>query len=338
MKKIIIIHVSSGLGLHFFDWSINFLSGQECIKDPMNEYNAHKYVMTSIQYPHQLDNKLPLVTQADGISYYDLVQQEKKSIDKTDASWRKKADDIIFDNFDTIINRAKNLGYQVVLVDWHPEHWLMPTYSHRYPLDYKDGSLIDQDKIMQSYMQTFFADSEQRWNNQFVWDLRERYALTIRPYLLRQNATAKLKNQHHDVYYIDTKLLWFDLLTVIKSIFQLCALSLEKSRIAPWQEIYTRWQTVHDVGFSKDYWSILHNIVNRYNMDLSSYKIDLIKEGLLQHGLIYRYNLNLKTWQLDKLPCNTADIYQLLEENTHPREFSYSKNNTINRSKEAVKI
>jgi hypothetical protein len=323
MKKILLIHCSNGLGLHFLDWSIYFLFGASCISDPLTEPTAHGHAMTIVRYPDELENDLPLVSQALGILHYDLARQQGKTMADTDVDWRQHADHLIFDNFDKIIHRAKKLDYQVVIADWHPDHWLIPTYSHRQPLAYDTGSKCHKDMVMQSYEQTFFPDSQRNWNDQFVWDLRERYALVLRPNLLWQNPVSRLIEIHHDVYHTDTKLLWFDLLSVIKSIFQLSELRWEQSRLAHWYQIYSRWQLIHDVKFSTDYWSILNSIVNGDSMDLSIYNIDLIKEALIQHGLIYKHDLNLKTWQLDKLPGNTADIYQLLEKNIHPRDFTY---------------
>lgn len=69
--------------------------------------------------------------------------------------------------------------------------------------------------------------------------------------------------------------------------------------------------------FSRNFDNIIDAIVNNRFMSLSRYRLDLIKEALIQSALITKYNLNLMCYGLDKFPDNTQDLHSLLEPNTH---------------------
>ena len=59
---------------------------------------------------------------------------------------------------------------------------------------------------------------------------------------------------------------------------------------------------------------IIYNIVNKQDMDISKYKMTVLKEGVLLHFLMFKHDLNLKT-RVETLPGNTKDISYLLGKN-----------------------
>ena len=94
---------------------------------------------------------------------------------------------------------------------------------------------------------------------------------------------------------------------------------IQQDRLPQWQVAYRDWQA-SQFDIIKFGWYLPHiieSIVKGYNFDLSSIRMDLFCEAVIQGILIQDHNLNLKCYGLEKFPSNTLELHQLLKKNTH---------------------
>lgn len=321
MNKILIVHLTIGLGLHFFDWSLNFLSNGQVIDNPLNNGQAHKHIIKVVRTPddlskyHNSDANV-LILQSVGV---DTLFDSKPSKDSHTHEGREKLKSKSFDTQIKIIQAALNQGFRVVVVDWAQHHWLIPSYQKRFNTIFFTNQQITREEQNTQWIKLFFPDAEENWKQKSIWDQRELLAVCMRPKTLAKTFATDIKTYfNNSVDYITTDRLWYNLDCVVSEY-----ISINTNKMQQWSKVYDQWKLVHDVDFSQDYKLICSDIVTGQNRDLMSYKIDFTKEALIQHAMIYAYDLNFKTWDLDKFPSNTLDLHRLLEPNIHTRSFTY---------------
>lgn len=177
----------------------------------------------------------------------------------------------------------------------------------------------DPDVIYKHFVDTFFADSHQVFQDAKltdVWDQREFIALNFNPYSRSYIEDYFDRSINHCV--IDfAEICNQD--TCILSIFDYLNLEINKDRYASWKQIYQQWQKLHyqRMRFVMYFKTIIDYIVNGYTLDLTRFNLDIMQEATIQHELIHTHNLNIKTWQLEKFN-NTKQLHKLLEPNIHP--------------------
>ena len=324
MDKILIVHLSNALGLHFFDWSLNFLSGNAGVThNPLVEKTAHAHLLKKIITVndltlHQSDNLKILILQAViNINDWNILFPANIS---THAG-REELKEFQFDHYVKIIKSAKEQGFRIILVDWAKKHWLIPTYQTRFPLSNITGALQTRNQSNTEWLDHYFPGAANKWDNTSQWDKREMLALCLRPKITCETyATSLASHFNNELDIINTDELWFNMESVL-----LKYININKDRRQEWLPIYYKWQKNHDISFSEDYWKILNAIYTGESKDLSKYNLDLTKESLIQHGMIYAYDLNFKTWQLETFSNNTHELNKLLESNIHTRDFTYDR-------------
>tara|TARA_R110000803_G_scaffold19570_1_gene51141 strand:+ start:572 stop:1552 length:981 start_codon:yes stop_codon:yes gene_type:complete len=324
MDKILIVHLTNALGLHFFDWSLNFLSGNASVTpNPLEEKTAHSHKLKKVITVndltlHQSDNLKILILQTMiNIGDWNILFP----VDLSTHEGREELNEFKFDYYVKIIKSAKEQGFRIILVDWAKKHWLIPTYQTRFPMSNVTSTLQTRDQCNADWIDNYFPKAANKWNNTSKWDKREMLAVCLRPEITGETyATSLLLQFNNELDIINTDELWFNMESVL-----LKYININKDRRQEWLPIYYKWQQNHDISFSEDYWEILHAIYNGDSKDLSKYNLDLTKEALIQHGMIYAYDLNFKTWQLETFPNNTYELHKLLEDNIHTRDFTYDR-------------
>lgn len=317
MSHILIAHVANGLGLHFFDWSLNFLNATTVVDNPMVGNTAHDFKITKISDYRELD-VFANATELTVVQSFPAVPLTKRLIH--DAYHKDLYLEQLYNTHRQTIEHALELDFKVIIVDWDDDHWLIPSYQNRYSFLHSVDSPGTREQVNQEWIELFFPDSVQQWSDLHNWDQREILALCLRPTFMRANPGIRLAEHFgNKIHLVKTNELWLNMDQIIAQY-----INIDQDRFTQWQPIYQQWRTVHDVQFSKDYWHILSDIVNNVHRDLDQYQMDFTKEALIQHGLIFAYNLNLKTWELDQFPTNTQSLTLLLEPNIHSRDFTYN--------------
>jgi hypothetical protein len=102
----------------------------------------------------------------------------------------------------------------------------------------------------------------------------------------------------------------------IKKVLKFLGLPCRTEREATWCEVHAVWRQSHMpyLDFCDDIYKIIYSIVTNKSLDLTKYKLDVLKEAVILHLLIFKHHLNLKQ-QVDRLPQNSRLIFSLLEEN-----------------------
>lgn len=337
-KTVLIFHLCGGLGLHFLDWSLQYLAGETTVQlfpsisttkllsNPLVSNTAHNHHTNPVhsaamfeQYYDASNDKLTIFQGS--INMNTLLDQKNIGFKDTSNQTRLNLSNEILNENYRIIDSALNKNTKIISVTWAKQHTLVPIYQSRFLQGYDNRSHTTVESLYQEYLDLFFPGSQIHWNSTNLWDFREALALNLQLDQLTYNCHHELvKYAKSNIFEIDTKQLWFDAENLIISMFDKFEITLDKTRLKYWKEIYQHWQKVHDVKFSEDFELILDNIYAGNDFDLTSYELTLIKEALIQHGMITRYNLNFKTWQLEKFPSNTKDLHNLLEPNIHSSE------------------
>lgn len=312
------MHRNNGLGLHFFDWSLNFLAGNSCIiDDPLTDKIAHQHQINWVHSPsdlekyHTTNNSKILVLQACRPKTCSVASKSEKTYEEYV--------NIDLANSIQIIQHALEQEFRVILIDWAKQHWIIPSYQTRLNLSLNSSRHISIEEQNIEWMKIFFSDAEEQWETKEIWDQREMLALCMRPKTFGETHAMALQTHFNNkLDYITTDRLWSELDSIISEYT-----NIDPDKMQHWLDVYKRWQKVHDVKFAEDFKYICDDIVAARYRDLTDYNLTFNKEALLQHAMIYAYNLNFKTFGLKRFPSNTIDLHNLLEPNIHARDFVY---------------
>lgn len=339
-KKYFIVHHGNGIGWHFLDWSIKYLSNdtknflfqnqeyQELISNPIGTSQAHNHKITFVYSKEQLieynliadsvNRDCSTIVLQNGIATHTINGKNgsKENLKNLSPSERLQLAQITNDSIVELTKLAINLGFTVISIHLSNCHQLVPAYQSRQGYDFDTGEMLNNNEdINDLWIKTFFSDTTDKFDSN-IWDKREQIALSMRP--LVPIAITNIINEIPGVSSISTEDFWIN----GKKLF----VGASETRQISWDKVYNQWKNLHDTLLSRDYWTILNCIVNNKSMSLLDYNLNLAKEAFIQHGLIYKYNLNLKNWNLSKFPENTTDLHQLLEPNFHEIDKEYCKN------------
>ena len=311
------------VGGSFLTWSLYFLSGKdnyfdfkrnnvvELIPNPLSKINAHKFL------PNSIDN-FDL--------WLDLIKNKNINNDDLHVFNVHPGNNIDVDEMNQMINfYDKN-----IIVTVPNEHrFYHQTYDKRTPskkFSDPESRTSDWDELHKDFVDHFFEDAKQKWEElglDNIWDKREFLALNLRP-KEEQKITDYIENINKDMFYLDSRDLWYSLDYSIVECFEWLDIKIDNERYNKWLPIYQKWKQFHynRVQFGWYFEKIISAIINNDYIDLQRFKLDIIQEAVIQHELIYRYNLNLKTYKLEKF-TDTMQLHSILEENIHPVDNIY---------------
>lgn len=179
------------------------------------------------------------------------------------------------------------------------------------------GNNIDE------FLSEYFDKGKEDWEDvsSLPWDRREYIALNFRPYSTI-NTANKVDLTNEKIYPFNVTNYYLNLQQHLPSMCNFIGIPVAEIPDATWEHIsniYTKWRTfrAEPVLWEMNLPIIVDSIVNGYNMDLTPYKLDIIKESVILHELLYKHNKNIRGYGLITLPLNTKDIHALLEDNFH---------------------
>lgn len=334
MNKLVCCTSVHSVGCTFMDWSLHFLSGNdqyprldgeliELSKNPLETINAHSHKKNHPKGASATKSAMDVLMQRNGLTSlypvpYDLLtarkalalEQQQLSEDNINEITQYRVRD-----YNTLLKNLSAVGAKIIFVN-SSENFSIYSQTLRECLTDNNGDLITKEMLDQETDKMFFNDSLDIWtdcNLTNVWDIRERRALSSRPFRVL-NLNVDLTVDH---YYIDCQNWWFDGSNQILKIMQWAEIEVDHSRYVAWEPIYRKWQSIiiQQLQFQWNYQHIVNSIVHGWSMPID---LTFDQEVIIQHCLIYHHNLNLKTWQLEKFPANTKDLHELLETNIHP--------------------
>jgi len=303
------------LGTVFLIWSIHYLSGQD------NYYHIRKK-------SNQTLTNNPLK----GVTAHRMDPNDFTSID----SCRKIINNQL--NFGPGLTHFKYTPMANTIKDYHKHnklfHELM--YKHKIKtinitckkLQHLIGFLRfnteipnwqnDIEKVKkhcEHYWPDFFINREiYKENLETLHDIREGIAFNIRPYDFWEQYDLNYKAKN--IFVCQFENLVFKGEEVFKSVFQYLETSINEEKIQNWHIVHQQWSTTlsHYINFCNDLELIVENIVSGKSMDLTSYKMDVLKEGIVLHLLMFKHDLNIMTI-IERMPDNTREIFKLLGKN-----------------------
>lgn len=303
------------LGSKFLIWSINYLSGQndyffertqqklELPESPLLNNTAHgmkaNYVFTIPDFRNIIENRITSGTELAILKYQPRAASE--------VQYHEKNRD--FHEF-ARSNKIKTVN-TTCKGNQHLIGFLRGTYEKK---DWQsDLEFVGQH--CKHYWPDFFHKKEMFSDNlETFHDIREAVAFNIRfdhfwqNYIPHNPTLNLLQCQFEDL------VLQGD--TVMERILDFLGMPIDHSRLTQWKVVHLQWQKKmqHYVMFCNDVELIASNIAQNRSMDLTPYKMDVLKEGLVLHLLMYKHDLNFQA-SIDKLPENTKDIGKFLHKN-----------------------
>lgn len=329
------------VGCTFVDWSILYLSGQshyynvnsqeiiDLPASPLTGVNAHLYRKN---HPHGLvrcietiqslrQQNLPVTSFYPGPPVLAEVQKllDYTNADLHDSNKLKEIFDYQYQEYHNMIEYCLQENLGVIYIAMDPSFAVFTTVPRgQERLSWSGDISTSPEAPLTEVHDIFFKQHDTFWYDNGLsdtWDLRERWALDMRPLEIAQpNNTNGFTAPH---YWIDCRDLWYRGDQVIPAILEFLDLPLDKSRLQSWKDTYHVWRTVADknIDFVVNLDHIVKSIVMGWYYQLPD--MTLYQEAVIQHCLIYQYNLNLKTWKLEKFPSDTQALHNLLEPNIH---------------------
>lgn len=323
------------VGCTFLDWSLHYLSGKThfyhynlglipLVDNPvqMQQHNAHAHCknhpagLEATQHCVEiLSNTENFATLYPVAPHVDKIRAKLPGLDITAYQQLRKQE------YQDTMHWLSQQGIKIIFVSLNDSLQLYSIYQPRDLTNHWTNEKFNGKKDIWNYFaRTFFGDSLETFQSQNlndIWDMREFYALNLRP-MDQYSSAVNLDFDHH---WIDSQELWFNGKHSIPDIMSKLNIELDKNRYEPWCRVFEQWQT-SQIKLLQFQWQCTHivdSVINDWSFDID---LTFEQEVVIQHLLIYKHNLNLKTWQLSKFPNNTKLLHQLLEPNQHQLNYT----------------
>jgi len=325
-----IVHLTSkySVGCTFLDWSLHWLSGKNntisvesnnphpLTSDPVRDNIAHNNYKKI--HPGRLVTIKETIKKLKKIDYNDLItiywHADRLTSSDDTVDIRNRNNELIIEAWNWLCSQ----GYLGIFLEFPgPKMYLDQ------PRETADiyGNVFDNHKqVLFADFKILFPDKEVPSN---IWDLREQYALNLRPYEELPLIVDIDRNYPH--YYLTTNDWYFNGQEHIRNIMKFIGKDIDESRWNHWVTVYQKWSALQKkiINFCNNVESFVKDIVDGNDNEIGP--LTLRQEVIIQHLLMYKYNLNLKTWQLESFPNNTKDLHNLLEPNIHNLENIYDR-------------
>jgi hypothetical protein len=327
---LISIVADPAVGGTFLTWSLHYLVGHKTyysiseekyinlVDNPITDINAHRYIANQ---PHTLSQ------------FNECIRLVKSTPAHTDSFHT-----IYFHNFLTIpvtttsacvdttaaVDQLYSITDKIIMLYNHSSHALYHAKFQGRDLTpkFNNSRVRNQsfEEQHQDFIDTFFIDSKLKWEQLGLtdtWDHREFLALNLRPFDTITIVPNVDQTKEH--YPLDCFELFNNFDKTVVSLFDFLELKIDADRWEPWLTVYNQWRELHTdrILFVEYFDQIIDSIINNYYMELSRFKLDIVREAVIQHVLLYKHGLNFKTWVLEKFPDNTQDLHTLLEPNIY---------------------
>ena len=302
------------LGTTFVIWSIHHLNGQTKFfslennqisvipSDPLLRGTAHHMEPNEIKSIADIEETMTQMIAHDGLNHFRFVPKEP-SLDlyflqsnKFQKKMNERSIKVINVGCKKLQALIGFLRYNKADLTWQNDIDKVKKHCIQYWPNFMDKPEI-------------FPDRLQTWH-----DIRENIAFNIRPYDHWAQWERKVE-QEKNVYDCDFKSFLFDPAKEMSRILDFLGIK-HSNRFTEWLKVHDKWleNIAHYINFIDDIDEIIYNIVNKQDMEISKYKMTVLKEGVLLHFLMFKHDLNLKT-RVETLPGNTKDISYLLGKN-----------------------
>lgn len=325
---IVSILTDPAVGGTFLTWSIYYLAGQEYYRNfkkqetvvipdnPLTDINAHNFIPTQPNSVEQVETIYNNVKSAPE-HQLDIIYMHNLPTFPYNNNLSDEITKFAVEKLKTITNKF------IVLYTADSHKLYSTKYEGRtIKKSLNNPSIIhdNSEKLHNEYIDTFFLDSKEKWNELGLtqsWNYREFLALNLRPYNVKSILPAfNLTADHYRIEIFDLYQR-FDI--TVKSLFNFLNLEMDLKRYNQWIPIYNQWKKLHHdrIEFVEYFDLIVDSIINNYSLDLTRFKLDIVREATIQHVLIFKHGLTLKSHELEKFPNNAQELHTLLEPNIY---------------------
>ena len=302
------------LGSHFLIWSVHYLSSQKTYyrqqdkstrkipENPLTDDTAHRFLMNHCRSEESYLKTLEFLSDRTGL-YHLKYTPRKKTIEESNEDIARFHVFMAEKNVKVLNTTCDDLQHLIAFLrfDYQIANWQ-----------------YDMDKVKehcQHYWPDFFKNKEIYLDNLNSWhDIREGIAFNLRPADLMRSAPNRIF--HDNILHHRFEDFLQDGQGTIERVLNFLDLPYNNELIVDWSRIHAEWSEYlkHYIYFCNDIQLIVSNIVAERPMDLTKYKMDVLKEGVLLHFLMFQHELNLKV-KMEVLPQNTKQIFALLGKN-----------------------
>jgi len=320
-----------GIGGTFLTWTLHYLAGHDKVfyfkkneyvdlcETPLTNINAHNYLVNHPTTTIEFNNCIKSLTNSSTNLFHTVYIH----------NFITNPINVTSDCVETqqAIDQIQSLSAKVILLSNFSKKYYGNLYNIKYEgrtLSFKYDNPHEEyenfDEQYNGFIDNFFSESLKKWNDlgmNNTWDRREFLALNLRPY----NYISVFPNFDHTKQHYSLDL--FELFSffdhTINDLFKFLEIPIDNTRWNQWLKVYHQWRSFHTdrLVFTKYFDNIIDSVINGYNLDLTRFNLDILREAVIQHELIYKHGLTIKGWKLEKFPNNTQDLYKLLETNTY---------------------
>lgn len=319
------------VGGTFLVWTIHYLAGHKeyfsveynqwlpVPDSPLTDRNAHGFVPNAPERFTDFNKVINVLDHVKSDTFHSMRLPSFERDYSVKKTW-EQYDESLVKAID-ILHQQKSPMVRLVnrSVLWHSKLEFRDVLSI---FLYEPVNGENDEGMWEVIVKVFFQKDFEKWrelNLTDIWDYREFIALNY-PFYDESWQMMGVNFDHNiDHYLLDSEDLCSHFDQTVKYMMDYLKLPVDQTRLSNWNLIYKEWSKKHTdrLLFVKYFDQIMNYIINGFDMDLTRFNLDIIREATIQHTLIYKHNLNLKTWQLEKF-TNTKQLHNLLEPNIHP--------------------
>ena len=188
------------------------------------------------------------------------------------------------------------LRHDIEVPQWQKDIAMVKSHCEHYWPNFFDNASI-------------FEDNLEKWHG-----IRENIAFNIRLDDFWTHFPARPENNF--IYHCQYSRWVADGQNEIRNVMNFLGLECREDRMDAWRDLHETWKNshAHYLDFCDDIEQIVDCIVKNKSMDLTKYRLDVLKEAVILHLLLYKHDLNLKM-PVEQLPLDTKQIAAMLQQN-----------------------
>jgi hypothetical protein len=299
------------LGCTFLDWSFNWLAGHEnywfdkknkwgkLVENPLTRSNDGNPALDIEPYENAHLHK-----KNHPIGMEQWVEMTKRFCDRSFSGqpltyYGSTIDIDDENNFFDCISRVLSLGAVVILLrcdETRPKSCRRMDPGMTEPRYVRDAAI--KEKILSKFQNTRNLEDKIKT----IAEMREFLSLTVKYF-----TNGPDKNINHvfsNLLSLDYKSFILDGEKTMRELFKFLNKEINEQRYLSWIKIYEKWResSFAEVLFYEKLPEILDCIRNGVSHSLEPYKLDTLKEAVIQNALMKRYNDRLLVGTLDEFP------------------------------------
>lgn len=308
------------LGCTFLDWSFNWLAGHKeywfdeqskwikLVKNPLTKslagaiddvspfHNAHGYKKNhpkgTEEWLKMTEKFIKMSARAQPLTYYGSSMGQSE------------------DEYFKSINAVLKTGITVIFVRCDNIH---PKQNRRTDPSMKESRTIRDEAMKEKILSKFISVKDLKNKIKNTTNMREFLTMNLKH--LTSGPDRKIDKIFPNLLLLNYKSLILEGEKTVRNIFKFLNIEILEERYLSWLKIYKEWRKVaySDVLFYENLSEITHCIRNGLPHSLKPYRLDTLKEAVIQNSLMITHKDRLIFHCLEKFPDNTLKLTPYLK-------------------------